>query len=220
MVVFPVETEQRIKRRALSLCQEHLRKVVEIARKTAQMIDAFVAGDTDSITKLYDEVQKLSEEVAASKRAVAQELTEVGSILISREDFLRFTFITSDISELCKGVSFRVLAMIEHKWDIPEDIKKGMAELSSAMLNAMMRLRDMTFALNYGSPQVSERAREVEQVEKEVDSLYRKLEIMILERDLEVPQMLLARDIIRFLEDVTDRIEDASDNARILALAL
>jgi len=219
-VVFPIETEQRIKRRALSLCQEHLRKVIEVARKTAQMIDAFVAGDTDSIIRLYDEVQKISEEVAASKRAVAQELTEVGSILINREDFLRFTFVTSDISELCKGVSFRVLAMIEHKWDIPEDIKRGVAELSSAMLNAMMRLRDMTFALNYGSPQVSEKAREVERVEKEVDSLYRKLEIMILERNMEVPQTLLARDIIRFLEDVTDKIEDASDNARILALAL
>ncbi|MEM2320359.1 MAG: DUF47 family protein [Candidatus Bathyarchaeia archaeon] len=219
-MVFPIETEQRIKRRALSLCQEHLRKVIEVARKTAQMIDAFVAGDTDSIIRLYDEVQKISEEVAASKRAVAQELTEVGSILINREDFLRFTFVTSDISELCKGVSFRVLAMIEHKWDIPEDIKRGVAELSSAMLNAMMRLRDMTFALNYGSPQVSEKAREVERVEKEVDSLYRKLEIMILERNMEVPQTLLARDIIRFLEDVTDKIEDASDNARILALAL
>lgn len=219
-MVFPIETEPRIKRRALSLCQEHLRKVVEVARKTAQMIDAFVAGDRDSIMRLYDEVQKLSEDVASSKRAVAQELTEVGSILINREDFLRFTFVTSDISELCKGVSFRVLAMVEHKWDIPEDIKRGLAELSSAMFNAMMRLRDMTFALNYGSPQVSEKAKEVEQVEKEVDNLYRRLEIMVLEWNMEVPKLLLARDIIRFLEDITDKIEDASDNARILALAL
>lgn len=219
-MVFPIETEPRIKRRALSLCQEHLRKVIEVARKTAQMIDAFVAGDMSSATHLYEEVQRLSEEVAASKRTVAQELAEVGSILISREDFLRFIFVTSGISELCKGVSFRVMAMIEHKWDLPEDIKKGLAELSSAMLNAMMRLRDMTFALNYGSSQVSMKAREVEQVEKEVDNLYRRLEITVLERNMNMPQVLLARDIIRFLEDITDKIEEASDNARILALAL
>ncbi|MEM2272766.1 MAG: DUF47 family protein [Candidatus Bathyarchaeia archaeon] len=219
-MVFPIETEPRIKRRSLNLCQEHLRKVVEVARKTVQMVDAFVAGDTNSIVQLYDEVQKLSEEVATSKRDVAQELTEVGAILINREDFLRFIFITSDISELCKGVSFRIMAIVERKWDIPEDIKRGIAELSGAMLNAMMRLRDMTFALNYGSPQVSEKAREVERVEKEVDNLYRKLEITILERNMEMPKTLLTRDIIQLLEDTTDKIEDASNNARILVLAL
>ncbi|MEM1586682.1 MAG: DUF47 family protein [Candidatus Bathyarchaeia archaeon] len=219
-MVFPIETEPRIKRRSLSLCQEHLRKVVEIARKTVQMIDAFVAGDANSIMQLYDEIQKISEEVAGSKRAVAQELTEVGAILINREDFLRFIFVTSDISEFCKGISFRVLAMVERKWDIPEDIKRGISELSSAMLNAMMRLRDMSYALNYGSPQVSEKAREVEQVEKEVDNLYRRLEITVLERNMELHKTLLTRDIIQLLEDTTDKIEDASNNARILALAL
>lgn len=219
-MVFPIESEARIKRRALALCQEHLRKVVEVARKTVQMIDAFVSDDTNATIQLYDELQKLSEEVASSKRTVTQELTEVGAILINREDFLRFIFVTSEISELCKGVSFRVLAVVEHKWSIPRDIKSRIAELSSAMLNAMMRLRDMTFALNYGSPQVAEKAREVEQVEKEVDNLYRKLEIAILEQNMDVPRILLARDIVRFLEDITDKIEDASDNARILALAL
>lgn len=219
-MVFPIETEPRIKRRALALCQEHLRKVIDVARKTAQMIDAFVAGDTRYTLQLYDEVQKMSEEVASSKRTVAQELTEVGAILINREDFLRFIFVISEISELCKGVSFRVLAVVEHKWNIPQDIKKGFSELSSAMLNAVMKLRDMIFALNYGSPQVSEKAKEIEQVEKEVDNLYRKLEITILEQDMDLPRILLARDIVRFLEDITDKIEEASDNARILALSL
>lgn len=219
-MVFPIETEPRIKRRALSLCQEHLRKIIEVVRKTVQMIDAFAAGDNSSLAKLCEEVHKLSEDVAVSKRSVAQELTEVGSILINREDFLRFVFVTSDISELCKGVSFRVLAMVEHNWDIPDDIRRGIAELSGAMLNALMRLRDMTFALNYGSPQVAEKAKEVEQIEKEVDNLYRRLEIIVLERNMGMPQTLLARDIIRFLEDITDKIEEASNNARILALAL
>ncbi|MEM1515439.1 MAG: DUF47 family protein [Candidatus Bathyarchaeia archaeon] len=219
-MVFPIETEPRVKRRALALCQEHLRKVVDVARKTAQMVDAFVAGNANSTVQLYDEIQKLSEEVASSKRMVTQELTEVGAILINREDFLRFIFVTSEVSELCKGVSFRVLAVVEHKWSIPQDIKRGLLELSSAMLNAMMKLRDMTFALNYGSPQVSEKAKEVEQVEKEVDNLYRRLEITLLEQNVNLPKILLIRDIIRFLEDITDKIEDASDNARILALSL
>jgi len=219
-LVFPVEAEPRAKRRALNLCQDHLRRVMEIARKTTQIIDAFVTGNTDPVMELYEDVQKISDEVADSKRMVAQELIEIGAILLNREDFLRFTYLTSEIAELYKGVSFRILAMIERKWDIPTDIKRGIAELSEAVFNAMIKLREVVMALNYGSPQISERAKNVEVAERAVDNLYRKLEILILDRNMDVSRTLLSRDVIQLLEDTADKIEDASDAARILALAL
>ncbi|MEM1550812.1 MAG: DUF47 family protein [Candidatus Bathyarchaeia archaeon] len=219
-MVFPIETEPRIKRRALSLCQEHLRRVVETVRKTAQMVDAFVTGDTNSVLRLYEEVQRLGDEVAGSKRTITQEIIEVGPMLLNREDFLRFAFVTSEISELCKGISFRILAIVERRWEVPPEVKKGIVDLSNVMLNAMMRLRDMTLALNYGSSQVFEKAREVEQAEREADHIYRRLEIQLLELNMEFPRVLLLRDIIQLLEDTADKIEDASDNTRILALAL
>lgn len=219
-MVFPIEAEPRAKRRALNLCQDHLRKVIEVARKTAQIIDAFLNNDASSIMHLYEEVQRLSDGVAESKRMIAQELIEIGAILLNREDFLRFTYVTSEIAELYKGVSFRILAMIERKWDIPLDIKRSIAELSSTVFNAMMRLRDVVFALNYGSPQISEKAKDVEMTEREVDNLYRRLEILLLERGIDMPRTLLARDVIQLLEDTADKIEDASDATRILALAL
>jgi len=220
LLVFPVEAEPRAKRRALNLCQDHLRRVMEIARKTTQIIDAFVTGNTDPVMELYEDVQKISDEVADSKRMVAQELIEIGAILLNREDFLRFTYLTSEIAELYKGVSFRILAMIERKWDIPTDIKRGIAELSEAVFNAMIKLREVVMALNYGSPQLSERAKNVEVAERAVDNLYRKLEILILDRNMDVSRTLLSRDVIQLLEDTADKIEDASDAARILALAL
>ena len=220
LLVFPVEAEPRAKRRALNLCQDHLRRVMEIARKTTQIIDAFVTGNTDPVMELYEDVQKISDEVADSKRMVAQELIEIGAILLNREDFLRFTYLTSEIAELYKGVSFRILAMIKRKWDIPTDIKRGIAELSEAVFNAMIKLREVVMALNYGSPQISERAKNVEVAERAVDNLYRKLEILILDRNMDVSRTLLSRDVIQLLEDTADKIEDASDAARILALAL
>ncbi|MBS7649191.1 DUF47 family protein [Candidatus Bathyarchaeota archaeon] len=219
-MVFPIEAEPRAKRRALNLCQDHLRKVIEVARKTAQIVDAFVAHDKDSVTHLYEDVQRLSDEVADSKRVVTQELISIGAILLNREDFLRFIYVTSELAELYKGISFRILAIIERKWDIPSDIKKGIAELSGAVFNAMMRLRDTVFALNYGSPQISEKAKDVENAEREVDNLYRRLEISLLERNMDLSRMLLTRDVIQLLEDTADKIEDASDATRILALAL
>jgi len=215
-----VEAEPRAKRRALNLCQDHLRRVMEVARKTTQIIDAFVTGNTEPIAELYEDLQKISDEVDDSKRMVAQELIEIGAILLNREDFLRFTYLVSEIAELFKGVSFRILAMIERKWDIPEDIKKSIAELSDAVFDAMIKLREVVIALNYGSPQISERAKNVEVAERVVDNLYRKLEILILDRNMDVSRTLLSRDVIQLLEETADKIEDASDAARILALAL
>ncbi|MEM2479689.1 MAG: DUF47 family protein, partial [Candidatus Bathyarchaeia archaeon] len=70
------------------------------------------------------------------------------------------------------------------------------------------------------SPQMFEKARDVEVAEREVDNLYRRVEISLLEQNIEVPKMLLIRDIIGLLEDTADKIEDASDAVRILSLAL
>lgn len=221
-MVFPIEAEPRAKRRALSLCQDHLRKVVEVARKTAQIIDAFIAGDLNTAARLYEEVQRLSDEVADSKRAITHELIEIGAILLNRDDFLRFTYVISEIAELCKGISFRVLAIIERKWDVPPNIKEGIAELSGAVFNTMMKLREAVLALNYGSPHVDAKTRDVDMSEREVDNLYRKLELMVLEmeRKMDISTMLLIRDIIQMLEDTADKIEDASDATRIVVLAL
>jgi len=218
--VLPMEAEPRAKRRALSLCQDHLRKVIEVARKTIQMIDAFIAGDETSITRLHDEIEKLGEEVMDSKRNVTRDLVEIGAILLNREDFLRFTYIISEIADLYKGISFRLLVMFERKWSLPQIIKEGIAELSEAVFTAMMKLREAVFILGYSSPEIFEKAREVEVAEKRVDNIYRKLEILLLEQDLNVSTMLLVRDVIQLLEDTADKIEDASDAVRILALAI
>ncbi|MCX8170940.1 MAG: DUF47 family protein [Candidatus Bathyarchaeota archaeon] len=219
-MVFPIEAEPRAKRRALNLCQDHLRKVVEMVRRTAQLVDSFAAGDVGSVLRSYDEIQKISDEIADSKRAVTQEIVEVGAILLNREDFLRFIYVISEIADLCKGVSFRILVIVERRWEVSREIRKSIAELSSAVFNAMMRLRDTVFALNYGSPQMFEKAKEVELAEREVDNLYRRVEILLLEQNIEVSKVLLIRDIIELLEDTADKIEDASDAVRILSLAL
>lgn len=219
-MVFPVEAEHRAKRRALRLCQDHLRKVMDTYRKTTQLMDAFVRDDRSSLNQLHREVQMLGDGVDDSKRAVAQELVEIGAILLSREDFLRFTDVTSEIADFCKGIAFRISEMMEREWHVPSDLKKGMIDLGSAVFEAASRLRDTFLMLNYGSPKVLEKARDVEVAERIVDNLYRELEVKVLNSDLKVPTLFLMRDIIQFLEDTADKIEDASDAARILAFAI
>ncbi len=183
-------------------------------------MDAYLKNDKSSLQQLYKEVQDLGDEVDDSKRAVAQELVEIGTILISREDFLRFTDVTSEISDFCKGIAFRIYQMVEKGYEVPLNLLQGIVDLAVAVSDTASMLRDTFLMLNYGSPKVLEKAKDVEIAERKVDDRYRSLEIAILESKLDIQTLLLMRDIIQLLEDTADKIEDASDAARILAFAL
>jgi len=219
-MVFPVESEHRVKMRALSVCQDHLRKVVDISRKITQLVDCFMKEDKGSAKQLYAEIVSLGDEIASAKRMVAQELTEIGAILINRDDFLRFTDLTSEIADFCKGIAFRLIEMMERKWNVPQDIRKGLVDLAGAMFESVSKLRETIFTLNYDASKVLERARDVEIAERTVDDLYRELEIRVLNSKMEIAGLLLLRDVIQLFEDAADKAEDAADASRILAFAI
>ncbi|MFQ6064787.1 MAG: DUF47 domain-containing protein [Candidatus Bathyarchaeia archaeon] len=219
-MVFPAETEERVKRRALSVCQDHLREVMTTTRTVSQLIDSFVKDDKKSVQELFAEVRKSEEDVDGARRMVSRELAEIGAILMSREDFLRFTNLTSEIADFCEGIAFRLLEILERNWKVPEDIKKGLVDLSSAVFETVSKLRETVMTLSYGSEKALGKAREVEIAERIADDLYRKLELKILNSKLEFPAMLLLRDITQLLEDTADKAEDASDVARILAFTI
>jgi predicted phosphate transport protein (TIGR00153 family) len=219
-MVLPVETEERLKRRALSVCQDHLRKVVDVCRKVPQMFDCFVKGDKTTAQKLFIEIRKNEEEVDSARRTVSQELAEIGAILISREDFLRFTNLSSEIADFSEGISFWVLQIIERNWKVPSEIKKDLLKLSEAVLETVLKLRETSITLSYGSAKTLEKARDVEMAERVVDEAYREVELKIINSNVTIPVLVLLRDIIKLLEDSADKAEDAADAARILSFAI
>jgi predicted phosphate transport protein (TIGR00153 family) len=218
--VLPAETEERVKRRALEVCQDHLRKVLDATRKVPQIIDSFIKNDKVTARKLFDEIRSSEEEVDRARRLVSQELAEIGAILFSREDFLRFANLTSEIADFSEGIAFRLVELMEHNWNVPGDIKKELLKLSEAVLDTVNRLRETMMVLSYGSTKTMEKAKDVEVAERVVDEIYRELEIKLISSKLEFPAMILLRDVLQLLEDSADKAEDAADAARILSFMM
>ncbi len=219
-MVLPAETERRVKRRALSVCQDHLRKVLDLARIVPQMIDCFAKDDKQRARNLFIQIEAREDEIDEARRLVSQELAEIGAILLSREDFLRFTNLTSEIADFCEGITFRLLEIMEHDWKVPKDIKEDLRQLSHAVLEAVLKLRETMMVLSYGSAKAMEKAKDVEIAERTVDDLYRKLEIKILDSKLDFPALILLRDVLQLLEDSADKAEDAADAVRILSFVV
>jgi predicted phosphate transport protein (TIGR00153 family) len=219
-LVLPAETEERVKRRALEVCQDHLRKVLDVTRKVPQIIDSFIKNDKETARKLFDEIRSSEDEVDRARRLVSQELAEIGAILFSREDFLRFANLTSEIADFSEGIAFRLVELMEHNWNVPGDIKKELPKLSEAVLDTVNRLRETMMVLSYGSTKTMEKAKDVEIAERVVDEIYRELEIKLISSKLEFPAMILLRDVLQLLEDSADKAEDAADAARILSFTM
>lgn len=219
-LVLPAETEERVKRRALSICQEHLRKVLDLTRKVPQIVECFMKNDKERAKQLFMEIRTGEDEVDKARRLVSQELAEIGAILISREDFLRFTNLTSEIADFSEGIAFRLVQIMEHNWNISTDIKRDLLKLSEAVFDSVLKLRETTMVLSYGSTKAMEKAKDVEVAERTVDELYRELEIKILNTKLDFPALILLRDILQLLEDSADKSEDAADAARILSFIM
>jgi predicted phosphate transport protein (TIGR00153 family) len=219
-LVLPAETEQRVKRRALNACQDNLRKVVDVTRKIPQMVEHFSKGDKDSARQLFSEIRKGEDEVVEARRMVSQELAEIGAILISREDFLRFTNLSSEIADFSEGIAYYLVEIMEHNWKVPSDIKKDLLKLSEAVFDAVLRLRETMLVLSYGSAKTLEKAKDVEIAERTVDDLYRGLSIKVLSSKLDLPVLLLLKDVLQLLENSADKAEDAADTARILSFIM
>jgi len=219
-LVLPAETEERVKRRALNACQDNLRKVVDVTRKIPQLAEYFASGDKENARKLLTEIRTAGEEVVKARRMVSQELAEIGAILISREDFLRFTNLSSEVADFSEGIAFYLVEIMEHNWNIPSEIKKDLLKLSVAVLDTVLKLRETMMVLNYGSQKTLERAKDVEISERIVDDQYRMLSIKVLSSKLDVPVLLLLRDILQMLENSADKAEDAADAARMLSFVM
>ena len=219
-MVLPAETEERVKRRALNACQDNLRKVVDVSRKIPQLVEHFASGDKENARKLLSEIRTGEEEVIKARRMVSQELAEIGAILIAREDFLRFTNLSSEIADFSEGIAFYLVEIMEHNWVISPEIKKDLLKLSLAVLDSVLKLRETMMVLNYGSQKTLERAKDVEIAERIVDDQYRALTIKVLSSKLEVPVLMLLRDVLQLLENSADKAEDAADAARMLSFIM
>jgi uncharacterized protein len=219
-LVLPAETEQRVRRRALSACKDNLRKVVDVTRKIPQLVEHFSKCDKDQARQLFSEIRKGEEEVLKARRMVSQELAEIGAILISREDFLRFTNLSSEIADFSEGIAYYLIEILEHNWKVPDDIRKELLNLSEAVFDAVLKLRETMMVLSYGPTKTLEKAKDVEIAERKVDEIYRALSIKVISSKLDLPVLLLMRDILQLLENSADKAEDAADTVRILSFIM
>src|SRR5437867_10089407 len=98
MLTFPVETETTSRRRILDICRDQTRNVVEITRELALMTDSVGEGKGKDAKDHYGNMLRILDEFEVTKKKLLEEVASFGTLLGSREDFIRLIFRVGEIA--------------------------------------------------------------------------------------------------------------------------
>lgn len=217
-MTFPMETEANLKRRMLDLCQIHARNVVEIARQLALLVDNVADGKPKLAKENYANILKSIGENEKNKATFLMEVGSVGSLLINREDFLRMLFRLGEIADYCEAIADRLIAVTTLKWKLDPKKLHSVADLTSLVLKEISKLRETIHSLSFDPNKAMETAKSVEELERQIDTESRKLDLEFLSSKLPLSTMLFLRDLVDRAERIADIGVDVIDHIRVLAL--
>jgi uncharacterized protein Yka (UPF0111/DUF47 family) len=200
------------------MCQDHARLVVEIYRRVLVMIDNLVKHEHGGMKERIDEVQKIRSEAIDIKRGIMQELRTSGTLLFNREDIYRLITKQSEVIDHAESVGVRLENIGEKNWKIPSQIGVGLADMADAAFDALVKLRESLISIGFNSERSLALAGELDELERKVDILYRRLDLSIMTIKGELPLILTLRDVAMKLEEMIDAAVEEADLIRILAL--
>jgi len=217
-LTLPIETEATIRRRMLNICNDHGRKVVDVTRELAEMLDSLIEGQQKEARVHYQKMLEMIEEADKLKTTLLREVASMGSLLISREDFLRLIFQVSEIADNAEGVGFRLNGIMTKKWKVDKKQMKAIASLMGLVLEEMVKIRETVMSLNLNPEKALVLSRSVEEVERKIDLQYRSLDLDVLDSKMPIQSMLILRDIVQHLEDMADIGLGVVDLVRVIAV--
>ena len=218
LVTFPMETEANIRRRMLDLCQTHARNLVEITRLLVVLMDNMTENKPKLAKENYQNMLKTLAENEKNKTTFLSEVASVGTLLISREDFLRLLFRLGEVAEYCEGMGFRLMGVIDLKWKLDNKKLAAVSELMSSVLKEISKVRETLHALSFDADKAIETARSVEDLERQIDAESRKLDMELLSSKMPLQSLLFFRDLVDRAERIADIGVDVVDHIRVLAL--
>jgi uncharacterized protein Yka (UPF0111/DUF47 family) len=217
-VTFPIETEANIRRRMLDLCQTHARNVVEITRQLVVLLDNLAENKSKLAKENYQNILKTLEENERNKTTFLNEVASVGTLLISREDFLRLLFRLGEVAEYCEGMAFRLMGVVDLKWKLDAKKLAGISKLMSSVLKEVSKVRETLHSLSFDADKAIETARSVEDLERQIDAESRNLDMELLSSKMPLQTLLFFRDLVDRAERIADIGVDVVDHIRVLAL--
>ncbi len=217
--MFSGEAEIQARRRTLAVLQDEVRNVLDAARDLSLAFDAFIRKDEAGLDAAIEKIRKSEEDAESLRRTLTRELAEIGTMMMNREDLLRTAYDVEEIAGYVSGIAFRFRHISPNILQA-NMLDKTCNELIDASIQSVNNLNKVVHALSVNPMSAIDLAYEVQRVEREVDDKYRTVIAKIFNEIDSLKELIVLKDIIEGIEDLSDKCLAASDSMTIVALGL
>lgn len=196
--------------------QKHIEETYRTVSHFADAIEAFIKGDLPGKTAAIEKVRESEHLADVLRSKMVSELSEGLLLPPDREDLMHFVKTLDRIADWTNGAA-RLLGFIEEK--LPENVLTNISSATDLIVNSISKLREGISALIKNDlKKALQDCEDVDRLEHDADDQKKALIGSMIHAKLEPVTFFLCYQLAEYLEGVTDKIEDAADSVKVMAI--
>ena len=213
------ELEVQAKRKAIAVLQDEINRILNASRELATLTESLMKKDKKGIKNTLEQISTIEEEVESLRRKITREVADVGGLIMNRENLLNTAYTMDEIAGYITGIAFK-LSNVKIATLKSSKLDKDISELISLVVDEVYKLNEIIRSLNTNTANAIELAQETQTIERQIDIKYREATIKLLNEVKDPKELLLIKDVIEGIEEMSDKCQRVSDSFILLALSL
>jgi len=214
------KTRRRVQ--AIYMIGDHSKATVMGVEQLQRCISFAAQGNREDLMKSFSILQQKESEAVQLKRRIVDELAKGDLPPAEREDFMRLARIIDSVTDWVNETG-RIL--VEFRLDqMPDDLRSITLDMIQVVRNCVLKLDDCIEKLINKQPgDAMEAANQVEIMEEDTDSLYRRARGAISKLNSEnvsIGPAILLTQFMDAMETIADRCEDTVDEVRVIVVTM
>ncbi len=196
-----------------------MRRVLDATRVLLDEFNALGKGEKNEVSAALEKVKRAEEDVMTLRTALIRELSQVGTLLVNREDIMRGAFAVEDIFGHINGVAFK-MSQLQKGSAKNKRYRDSVLQLLGLLIDGISKLNDSIRALSINPDQSMQMAAQVQQVESSMDTDYREAVAMVMRTATNVKELITVKDVLESIENCADVMLVAANASTILAMGM
>jgi len=213
------ELEVQAKRKAIAVLQDEINRILNASRELGTLTESLMKKDKKAVKSTLEQISTIEEEVENLRRKITREVADVGGLIMNRENLLNTSYTMDEIAGYITGIAFK-LSNVNIATLKSSKLDKDISELISLVVDEVYKLNEIIRSLNTNTANAIELAQETQTIERQIDIKYREATIKLLDQVKDPKELLLIKDVIEGIEEMSDKCQKVSDSFILLALSL
>ena len=196
-----------------------MRRVLDATRVLLEEFNAIAKGEKQQVSAALERVNQAEDDVMTLRTALIRELSQVGTLLVNREDILRGAFAVEDIFGHINGVAFK-MSQLQRSSARNKKYRDSIVQLLGLLIDGVSKLNESIRALSINPDQSIQMSAQVQQIESSMDDTYREAVALVMKTATNVKELITVKEVVESIENSADAMLDAANASTILALGM